>query len=105
MRHLVKLHGTIARIRSCRRAAISRSRRNRAETFPHPAHHLREASFEFVGSSLSDPNFTRVHDDARLAWGGAMPVSYIVQAGRNVVNVVKGAYRSALERIAGVPPP
>ncbi|MDQ6905207.1 MAG: SIR2 family protein [Chloroflexota bacterium] len=86
-RHLIKLHGTIDRPDTIvlTRSDFARSRRERAEMFSYFAHHLREASFVFVGFSLSDPNFTQVYDDARLAWGSAMPVSYIVQAGRNVV--------------------
>jgi hypothetical protein len=47
--------------------------------FDHLAHEVHYVSFLFVGFSLSDPNFTLVRDDARLAMGEDMPASYLTQ--------------------------
>ena len=49
--------------------------------------------FLFVGFSLSDPNFGLLYDDARLAFDGALPTSYVVQ-GRP--DPVKDAYLRSL---------
>lgn len=74
-RHLVKLHGTVDEPATIvlTRAQYAASRRERIEMFDYLRHRLRQQSFLFVGYSLSDPNFTQLHDDARLAMGGRCP--------------------------------
>jgi hypothetical protein len=80
-KHLIKLHGTIARPDTIvlTRDDYAASRQDRADMFQHLAHEVRYTSFLFVGFSLSDPNFNLVRDDARLAMGEHMPASYLVQ--------------------------
>ncbi len=80
-RHLVKLHGSIDQPTSIvlTRDDYARSRRDRAEIFRFLGDELRYSRFLFVGFSLSDPNFSLVYDDARLALDGALPQSYVVQ--------------------------
>lgn len=95
-RHLVKLHGTVDDPATIvlTRSQYAASRRERLEMFDHLRHRLRQHSFLFVGYSLSDPNFTQLHDDARLAMGAAMPTSYLVQG---PVNRVREAYLRSLD--------
>lgn len=95
-RHLVKLHGTVDEPATIvlTRAQYAASRRERIEMFDYLKQHLRQHSFLFVGYSLSDPNFTQLHDDARLAMGASMPASYLVQG---PVNRVREAYLRSLD--------
>ncbi len=41
--------------------------------------------FVFIGFSLSDPNFSLIHDEVRLATGDDMPVRYVVHGRRDPV--------------------
>jgi hypothetical protein len=95
-RHLVKLHGSVDEPASIvlTRAQYAASRRERIAMFDYLRHRLQQHSFLFVGYSLSDPNFTQLHDDARLAMGAAMPASYLVQG---PVNRVREAYLRSLD--------
>jgi hypothetical protein len=95
-RHLVKLHGTVDEPATIvlTRAQYAASRRERIEMFDYLRHRLQQHSFLFVGYSLADPNFTQLHDDARLAMGAAMPPSYLVQG---PVNRVREAYLRSLD--------
>jgi hypothetical protein len=94
-RHLIKLHGSIDRPETIvlTRDDYAASRRERAEMFRYLGHELRYTKFLFVGFSLSDPNFALLYDDARLAFDGALPTSYVVQ-GRP--DPVKDAYLRSL---------
>lgn len=94
-RHLVKLHGSIDQPASVvlTRDDYARSRRDRAEIFRFLGSELRYSHFLFVGFSLTDPNFSLLYDDARLALDGALPPSYVVQ-GRP--DPVKEAYLRSL---------
>src|SRR5579884_2877211 len=58
-RHLIKLHGSIDQLDSVvlTRRDYARARGERHEMFGHLRHELSDASFLFVGFSLSDPNF------------------------------------------------
>jgi hypothetical protein len=80
-RHLIKLHGTISRQETIvlTRDDYAASRKSRTAMFDHLAHEVHYVSFLFVGFSLSDPNFNLIRDDARLAMGEDMPVSYLAQ--------------------------
>jgi hypothetical protein len=93
-RHLVKLHGTIDHPATIvlTRSQYAASRKGRVEMFNHLR--LRQSSFLFVGYSLRDPNFTLLHDEARLALGATMPASYLVQG---VANPVREAYLRSLD--------
>jgi hypothetical protein len=95
-RHLVKLHGTISEPDTIvlTRSQYAASRRARVEIFDHLRKRMREAPFVFVGYSLADPNFTLIHDEARLAMGSSMPPSYLVQ-GRT--NRVRTSYLRSLD--------
>lgn len=86
-RHLVKLHGSIDRPETIilTRDDYAASRRDRAEMFRYLGHELRYTKFLFIGFSLSDPNFGLLYDDARLAFDGALPTSYVVQGSRDPV--------------------
>lgn len=80
-RHLVKVHGSIARPDTIvlTRNDYSRARATRREMLGHLRHELASASFLFVGFSLSDPNFNQLYDDIRESLGMLSPVSYTVQ--------------------------
>ncbi|MCA1695032.1 MAG: SIR2 family protein, partial [Actinobacteria bacterium] len=80
-RHLVKLHGSIDRPDTIvlTRNDYSRARSSRREMLGHLRHELANASFLFVGFSLSDPNFNLLHDEIRESLGMLAPVSYTVQ--------------------------
>lgn len=94
-RHLVKLHGTIGRLGSIvlTRTDYAASRRSRREMFAMLRGELAQASFLFVGFSLSDPNFNILLDDVRDALRGDAPVSYCVQGRKDTV---KERYLEAL---------
>jgi hypothetical protein len=85
--HLVKLHGTIEHPDTIvlTRTDYARSRRERVEMFGHLLDLMKYDTFLFVGFSLVDPNINMLLDDARLARGGANPISYVVQAGRDPI--------------------
>ncbi len=85
--HLVKLNGSIDRPETtilCR-MDFAKARRDRAEMLSHLSQELKTCTFLFVGFSLSDPNFTLIHDDVRLATNDDMPLRYVVQARRDFV--------------------
>ena len=85
--HLVKLNGSINRPNTtilCR-MDFAKARRERTEMLTHLSHELRSCTFLFVGFSLSDPNFTLIHDEARLATNDDMPVRYLVQGRKDIV--------------------
>ncbi len=85
--HLVKLNGSIDRPETtilCR-MDFAKARRERTEMLTHLGQELRSCTFLFVGFSLSDPNFTLIHDEARLATNDDMPVRYLVQARRDII--------------------
>jgi len=86
-RHLIKLHGTVSEPETIvlTRSQYAASRKARVEMFDHLRGRLRETPFVFVGYSLTDPNFTIIHDEARLAMGSNMPPSYLVQGRANLV--------------------
>ena len=89
--HLVKLNGSIDRPDTtilCR-MDFAKARRERTEILTHLSQELKSCTFLFVGFSLSDPNFTLIHDETRLATNDDMPVRYVVQ-GRG--DLVKEAY-------------
>jgi len=94
--HLIKLHGSISQPDTIvlTRSQYADSRRTRVEMFDHLRGRLRETPFIFVGYSLTDPNFTVIHDEARLAMGPNMPPSYLVQ-GRG--NRVRESYLRSLD--------
>jgi hypothetical protein len=94
--HLVKLHGTISEPDTIvlTRSQYAASRQARIEMFNHLRQRLRESPFVFVGYSLTDPNFTMIQDEARLAMGSNMPASYLVQ-GRP--NRVRDSYLRSLD--------
>lgn len=87
-RHLVKLHGSIDQPNTIvlTRSDYARSRRDRAEMFRYLGNELRYSRFLFVGFSLSDPNFALLYDDTRLALGGMLPTSYVVQGHPDPIN-------------------
>src|SRR5215472_15783780 len=95
-RHLIKLHGTISEPDTIvlTRSQYAASRKARVEMFNYLSGKLREASFIFVGYSLADPNFTMIHDEARLAMGASMPASYLVQG---MSNSVRESYLRSLD--------
>jgi hypothetical protein len=80
-RHLVKMHGGIENPSTVilTRTDYAKSRRLRKEMFGHLRGQLTQATFLFVGFSLTDPNFNLLHDDVRDALGMLAPVSYAVQ--------------------------
>ena len=85
--HLVKLNGSIDRPDTtilCR-MDFAKARRERTEMLTHLSQELKSCTFLFVGFSLSDPNFTLIHDEARLATNDDMPVRYLVQGRRDPV--------------------
>ena len=85
--HLVKLNGSIDRPDTtilCR-MDFAKARRERTEMLTHLSQELKSCTFLFVGFSLSDPNFTLIHDDARLATNDDMPIRYLVQGRRDLV--------------------
>ena len=85
--HLVKLNGSIDQPDTtilCR-MDFAKARKERAEMLTHLSQELKSCTFLFVGFSLSDPNFTLIHDEARLATNDDMPVRYLVQGRRDVV--------------------
>lgn len=85
--HLVKLNGSIdhpATTILCR-MDFARARKERTEMLTHLSQELKSCTFLFVGFSLSDPNFTLIHDEARLATNDDMPVRYLVQGRRDPV--------------------
>ena len=85
--HLVKLNGSINRPDTtilCR-MDFARARRERTNMLTHLSQELKSCTFLFVGFSLSDPNFTLIHDEARLATNDDMPVRYLVQGRRDLV--------------------
>lgn len=86
-RHLVKLHGSIDQPESIvlTRSDYARARHDRQEMLSHLRSELTQATFLFVGFSLSDPNFNLIHDDIRLVYGMNVPSSYTVQGRRNPV--------------------
>ncbi len=79
--HLVKLNGSIDRPETTilSRMDFARARKKRIEMLTHLSQELKSCTFLFVGFSLSDPNFTLIHDEARLATSDDMPVRYLVQ--------------------------
>lgn len=95
-RHLIKLHGTISEPDTIilTRSQYAKSRHARVEIFSYLGTRLRQAPFVFVGYSLTDPNFTMIYDEARLAMGVNMPPSYLVQ-GRT--NKVRESYLRSLD--------
>ena len=85
--HLVKLNGSIDRPDTtilCR-MDFAKARRERTEMLTHLSQELKSCTFLFVGFSLLDPNFTLIHDEARLATNDDMPVRYLVQGRRDLV--------------------
>ena len=85
--HLVKLNGSIDRPDTtilCR-MDFAKARRERTEMLTHLSQELKSCTFLFVGFSLADPNFTLIHDEARLATNDDMPVRYLVQGRRDLV--------------------
>lgn len=94
-RHLIKLHGTIGMVASVvlTRTDYAASRRSRREMFSALRNELAQASFLFIGFSLSDPNFNILLDDVRDALGVDAPVSYCVQGRKDSV---KERYLEAL---------
>lgn len=86
-RHLVKLHGSIDRPETIvlTRSDYAAARAERQEMLSFLRSEMTEATFLFVGFSLSDPNFNMLHDDIRLTYGINTPPSYTVQARRNTV--------------------
>lgn len=85
--HLIKLHGSISQPETIvlTRSQYADSRRARVEMFDHLRERLRRAPFVFIGYSLTDPNFTSIHDEVRLAMRSNMPPSYLVQGRGNRV--------------------
>ena len=86
-RHLVKLHGSIDQPDTIvlTRTDYARARSDRKEMLSLLRSELVEASFLFVGFSLSDPNFGLIHDDIRLVYGMNLPASCTVQGRRDPV--------------------
>ena len=85
--HLVKLNGSIDRPATtilCR-MDFAQARKVRIEMLTHLSHELKSCTFLFVGFSLSDPNFTLIHDEARLATNDDMPIRYLVQGRRDPI--------------------
>ena len=85
--HLVKLNGSIDRPDTtilCR-MDFAQARRERIEMMTHLSQELKSCTFLFVGFSLSDPNFTLIHDEARLATNDDLPIRYLVQGRRDLI--------------------
>ncbi len=80
-RHLIKLHGTIGRPATVvlTRADYARARVERRRIYDHLKLDVEQATYLFVGFSLTDPNVNVLLDDARLETGGELPPSYTVQ--------------------------
>ena len=87
LRHLVKLHGSIDQPDTIvlTRSDYAKSRIERKEMLASLRSDMAEASFLFVGFSLSDPNFGLLHDDIRLVYGMNTPASFTVQGRRDPV--------------------
>lgn len=85
--HLVKLHGSIDRPPTVvlTRDDYASARSARREMFAHLRAEMAQASFLFVGFSLSDPNFGAIQDDIRDSLAMMTPVSYTVQGRRDPV--------------------
>lgn len=83
--HLVKLHGTIEHPETIvlTRTDYCKARHERGKMLTHLLDKFKHASFLFVGFSLSDPNINLILDDARYERKQQLPVSYVVQSGRD----------------------
>ena len=95
-RHLIKLHGTIDKADSIvlTRTQYARSRAERVEMFRYLEQAVRGKTFLYLGYSLSDPDFTQLYDEMRLALGANVPPGFVVQ-GRP--NPVRDQYLRALD--------
>jgi hypothetical protein len=79
--HLVKIHGSIDNTATVvlTRDDYARARIARKRIYEHLKFDIEQATYLFVGFSLSDPNINILLDDARIETGGAMPPAYTVQ--------------------------
>lgn len=83
--HLVKIHGSIDKLPTVvlTRDDYAQARIERKRIYQHLQFDIEQATYLFVGFSLSDPNINILLDDARLETRGTLPPSYTVQGRRD----------------------